>query len=132
VIITLSRWKNFKAFKDKDAIRRFLFNVADESFKAFKSGILSSKHGRIYQRQGRTHRASAPGEYPARDSGALLASLDTHVTDTQATIGTNMFYSIFLREGTSRMARRRMSDDALLAGMQRGGFGEDHFAKWKR
>lgn len=37
------------------------------------------------------------------------------------TIGTNRPYSIFLRMGTSRMARRKMSDDALKEGMRAAG-----------
>lgn len=130
MILSISGWKGLRVVKDKAVKQRFLFGVAEASRIAFIKGILSKKHGRIYKRRGGDHRASAPNEYPARDTGALLASIDTDVTAEHATIGTNMHYSIYLRMSTMKMERRKMSDDALKEGMRiapRIG----HFVKWR-
>ena len=40
------------------------------------------------------------------------------MTSNSVTIGTSMPYSGFLRRGTSKMARRKMSDNALEEGMK--------------
>jgi hypothetical protein len=72
------------------------------------------KTGRFYRlRGGKMHQASAPGEYPARRTGALSKSIRSHVGGAEATIGTTIFYGRFLRKGTSKMKRRKMSDTAL-------------------
>lgn len=105
--------------KSQDAIDNFLDAVGDESVKAFRRGIRSGKSGRVYKRRGGSHRASAPGEYPAKDTGALQASIDTARTPDSVQIGTGEFYAIFLRNGTRKMARRKMSDNALQEGSQR-------------
>ena len=67
---------------------------------------------KAYKRQkGRKiHYASADGEYPAVDSGALRQSVTTSVeyTDTgvQGEVGTNLLYGRFLETGTSKMRAR--------------------------
>lgn len=129
--IQFKSWSRFHAEKDLNAIRIFLYHVGDESFKAFQKGMRGKHSGRIYKRKGRSHRASAPGEFPAIDSGALISSMDTVVTDTKITIGTNMFYSKFLAYGTSKMSYRKMSIDAIKLGI--GAAPKmGHFARWKR
>ena len=48
--------------------------------KTIKAGIKGGpKTGRIYNFKGRKHRSSAPGEYPANRSGALLKSISFRV-----------------------------------------------------
>ncbi|UPT53287.1 virion morphogenesis family protein [Synechococcus phage Yong-L2-223] len=47
-----------------------------------------------------------------------MGSIRTRTTLTETTIGTNQFYSKFLRDGTRKMARRKMSDDALQEGTE--------------
>ena len=80
--------------------------------------MLGRHTGRIYRRKRGYHQASAPGEFPANDTGRLLASMKRSVSSDEAKIGTNMFYAKYLREGTRKMARRKMSDDAIKEGVE--------------
>lgn len=73
-------------------------------------GIVSGPHsGRIYP--GR-NQASAPGEYPANQSGQLLGSMDYTVGSHELRVGsTGAFnrgydYAVGLHEGTTKMAPR--------------------------
>lgn len=56
---------------------------------------------------------SSPGEYPANDSGALSASTSVVVSGATGTISVNTTYAGYLRDGTSRMAPRKMLFEAL-------------------
>lgn len=70
--------------------------------------------GRIYKRKGRTHHASAPGEYPVTDSGALVASIEWEMTgDREGRLFSELDYAAYLTTGTSKMAPRKMLPDAL-------------------
>ena len=72
------------------------------------------KTGRIYKslhRKGAVHQASAPGEFPAADSGRLHQSITTTVvqddnTRTAVETAANTPYAIPLELGTSKMAPR--------------------------
>jgi hypothetical protein len=63
------------------------------------------KTGRVYG----NHQASAPGQYPASDTGRLAAGVRM-VIPTEATmtgqVGTNVVYGPMLEFGTSKMAAR--------------------------
>jgi phage gpG-like protein len=86
---------------------------ADEYKKAIRS---PPKTGRIYYRKHGRHQASRPyTEYPANETGALANSVTAKSTEDTATVGTTMFYGKFLREGTRKMARRKMSDNIVKA-----------------
>ena len=103
-------WAAFEAYHDRKAIRKYLKDVADKSEETFVRRIKSGpKTGRMYG----SHQASAPGEYPANRTGTLAGSVGSRSSDTEAEVGSNAPYSGYLRDGTRRMARRRMSDDAL-------------------
>src|SRR5262245_29438183 len=115
ITISFTPWRKFHAFKDKAVIRRWLKTVADASEKAFKN------------MKGYPP-ASSPGEYPAIRTGNLRGSISTVVTDDSMTIGSNMYYSWFLRKGTTRMARRKMSDNALQEGMNASSLGR--WVRW--
>lgn len=52
------------------------------------------------------HTASAPGDPPAVDTGALRASIVSRETSNGATVSTHMEYAVYLELGTSRMAPR--------------------------
>jgi len=67
-----------------------------------KVGMASSHNGEWYG----SHQASAPGEMPAIDTGALAASIQTDVQKTKGTVYTNMEYSEFLEYGTVNMEPR--------------------------
>lgn len=75
-----------------------------------KKGIAAGgKSGRTYQRRSVTHRASAPGQYPATDTGRLLSSVDMILpspTNMEGTVGTDVKYGPMLEFGTSKMAAR--------------------------
>ncbi|QBQ72040.1 hypothetical protein Milano_017 [Agrobacterium phage Milano] len=74
----------------------------------------------------------ALAEYPARDTGDLFRSAKKRVARDEMEVGTNMFYSRFLREGTSKMARRKMSDTALEESLPELERKVGRFAYWKR
>lgn len=69
-----------------------------------------SKSGRIYQKYGprRSHRASAPGEAPATDTGRLVSSIQADMVEAerevQVSAGTE--YAKPLEYGTRHMAPR--------------------------
>ena len=63
--------------------------------------------GEVYTRGSRSHRASAPGQPPAIDTGNLINSIEVgDVTPTQATLGVGAEYAEYLEFGTSRMEAR--------------------------
>ncbi|MGL5734764.1 MAG: hypothetical protein ACRCYS_07850 [Beijerinckiaceae bacterium] len=116
-IIDIKPWSRFKALKQQAAIRRWLMSVSKSSQSVFIAGMNGRHSGRIYRRRGRIHQASAPGEFPATDSGRLLASLKGQVMTDEAKIGTSAYYAKWLRGGSRKMQRRKMSDDAMKEGI---------------
>lgn len=74
------------------------------------------KTGLIYKRKNVSHRASAPGEAPATDTGSLVSSI-THgqvdVTGFVYEVGTNSKYAKPLEFGTRKMASRPFLQPAL-------------------
>lgn len=126
-------WGKFRAVKDPDVKSRFLKNVGEASEKAFKKGNRSAKSGRIYPKPGGgRYRASAPGQYPAMPTGALDKSIKYVVSGNRMDIGTSVFYAKFLREGTRKMRRRKMSDDALKEGLASARASLKGWVEWKR
>lgn len=71
--------------------------------------------GQTYRRgHGRYHRASAPGEYPATDSGRLVNSVNYQMHGSrEGSLFSDVEYSRYLTEGTVHMAARRMLADTL-------------------
>lgn len=74
------------------------------------SGIQGGpKSGATYARGSVTHTASAPGQYPASDTGRLAASVRMEMPQAgnlTGRVGTAVFYGPMLEFGTSRMAAR--------------------------
>jgi hypothetical protein len=69
------------------------------------------KSGRLYQRGRKQHQASAPGEPPASDTGALANSIVARISKSDADYaesetGPTMAYDEALEFGASRMAAR--------------------------
>lgn len=63
------------------------------------------KSGAVYG----NHQASAPGQYPASDTGRLAGSVRVELptaADKTGRVGTAVFYGPMLEFGTSRMAAR--------------------------
>jgi hypothetical protein len=106
ITIRFDPWRPFHARKNHAEIHRWLQALATNSKNIFKSGMGSHPP------------ASSPSEYPARRTSSLHGSVDAVVEGMSMTVGSNMFYSHYLRHGTSRMARRKMSDNALREAMQ--------------
>jgi hypothetical protein len=70
--------------------------------------------GRVYSRGRRTHRASAPGEYPATDTGRLVNSVDYRmVSPTEGVLFSDIDYAEYLTKGTRHMAKRKMMREAV-------------------
>ena len=129
--LVFTPWRNLRARLDLAAIKAFLDDTARTAHTKLRSGMERSRGGRTYTHflrtnratgaifpafpRGAPHTASAAGDYPARDTGALMGSIRTGVTQWEAEIGTNRHYSLFLVHGTSRMAKRKMSKEALQA-----------------
>lgn len=104
-------WKEFWAIRDRTVDRRFLDAVAHEAEDSFRRGLAAPKSG--IHHAGLPRRSSRAGEYPANQSGALRDSISSVSSQTEATVGSNVPYAIFLRKGTSKMGARRMAPDAL-------------------
>lgn len=109
-------WRDFIAYRDRDADEDFLRMVARESKAAFIKGMKDAKSGRHYS--GKPRQSSAAGEYPAIQSGALMASIRTRVDAHSVSIRTDKFYGNYLASGTSKMAPRQMSKEALIEGLE--------------
>ena len=73
-------WRGDEVYRQiEDAARRAAFmagtEVHAEAVRLIQSG---PKSGRVYRRRGVTHRASAPGQPPASDTGSLAGSGDVN------------------------------------------------------
>ncbi len=99
-------------------VRRAALGVQSRAREA----MAEPKHGRVYRRgRGRVHRASAPGEAPAIDTGALANSIQVDVVgETEAVVYTNQKYAAPAEFGTARMAPRPFMKPAADA--ERGDF----------
>lgn len=131
--LTLSGWRPFYAFRDYGVDRAYLRRIGATAERIFRDGVASPKSGRLYARGGgRVHRASAPGEYPAKDSGNHVATISHRVYGRrEVVVGSGMFYAHFLRNGTSKMARRLMSDTALNRAIESDDVGVGRFARFR-
>lgn len=117
--IEFSPWGQFHARKKEQVIRGWLAKIGAAGTEAFRSGM------------GKYPPASAPGAWPNSRTGRLKSTINYEVGgggafEYNVTIGTDAPYSGFLRSGTSRMARRKMSDNALREGVARAG----RLGKW--
>lgn len=102
------------AQKAVEEVRRALRRGALKIENTAVDGIISPpKTGRVYQskyRKGAKHQASAPGEFPAADSGRLHQSITTAEASTGGSIrfetGSNVDYGPHLEFGTVNMEPR--------------------------
>ena len=107
-----------------DVIDGAIFDLANETRNLAVAGISGgAKTGRTYRRGNVTHIASAPGQYPASDTGRLAGSIKAIISGTTAIVGTNVAYGPMLEFGTSRMAARPWllpSFKAASIGLEKG------------
>lgn len=88
-------------------------DTANIARKSIQRGV---KTGITYQKYNprRTHRASAKGEAPATDTGALVSSITQEKTgEAEAIVGSTVEYSKFLEFGTQNMDERPFLKPAL-------------------
>lgn len=128
-------WRKFSAIRDRALTLNWLARSATTTHALFAARMQASRGGRLYTHElrtirgrvvpvgprGRPHRASAPGDFAAVDSGKLRGSIREVVTQQQFEIGTNTHYAKYLFGGTKRMKKRRMSKEALLEAKARFG-----------
>jgi HK97 gp10 family phage protein len=74
------------------------------------------KTGRTYRRRGVVHRASAPGEAPASDTGRLVNSITTSydLEQLSGTVQAGTEYAPWLEFGTAKMEPRPFMRPALM------------------
>ena len=80
--------------------------IRGEAIKSIQSG---AKSGVMYQKYNprREHRASAPGQSPASDTGNLVSKIIVKQKSADVTnVESNANYSAFLEYGTSKMEPR--------------------------
>ena len=95
-----------------EAIRQTAQLVVDHA----KASMSGPKSGQLYKRGKKMHRASAPGEAPAVDTGNLVNSFSTaRAGRLRYEIDVNAEYAPHLEFGTSRMAARPFLRPALKA-----------------
>lgn len=105
------------AKEEKKAVKRALTisaglvkNEVVSSIRNVSKGIIRDKKGRwqkaTSKRGKKQHRVSHAGEPPNTDTGRLIQSIQTEVTDATASVGTNVEYGRYLELGTSKMAAR--------------------------
>lgn len=122
VSLVLMPWGRFRADMDERVKRAWLATVAQESRKAFMSGT-----GRKFPP------ASRAGAWPKMRTGALRRSIKSEVHgDSEVIVSTSRPYSGYLRHGTSKMGRRKMSDTALEIGVEKAEGRMAHWARWQR
>jgi len=95
------------------AIDEHFLEIKKDAAEEWRKGIIElmkePKHGKVYkQAAGHRHRASAPGEPPAIDTGDLADSYEVrvHYKSGKVMIGTPLRYGFFLERGTRKMAKR--------------------------
>lgn len=104
----LSKLQQLGAAGD-EIIEETIFDVATETQALAVQGINGPpKSGRVYEKYNprRTHQASAPGQYPASDTGGLVGRVIMQPIPSGYEVGTNIKYGQWLEFGTARMAAR--------------------------
>lgn len=137
--IIFDPWPKFDVQKKPQVVKSWLTATGAAGVKKFKAGMRGSHSGVKYPNLPR--QSSAPGEYPATQSGGLIATIRSKSRLNSAkyanlqgevTIGSNQPYSAYLRQGTRKMARRKMSDDALKEGGPEAEAKIEGWVKWTR
>lgn len=90
-----------------DGLSRVVRKAAQDIVAHAQTEMAKPKSGRVYRRGRRVHVASAPGEAPAIDNGALVNSFRVmQEVPTRAIVGVTAEHGVFTEEGTSRMQPR--------------------------
>lgn len=102
-----------------DALRKYGKDAEREIGKAVDKAALTingdvkrmiqrgPKTGTIYNSRGKQHRASAPGQAPATDTGTLVSSVYyTKINPLTSEVGSRLDYAKYLEFGTMNIAPR--------------------------
>ena len=97
-----------------DAVRMTAQGIRNNAIKSIARG---TKSGDVYDKTNprRTHRASAPGEAPASDTGRLVGSIRADIAGKEANVSANTAYAEPLEFGTRNMEPRPFMVPALEA-----------------
>lgn len=87
-------------------------NVRTHAIKAIQRGPKTGKEYKKYAPK-RTHRASAPGQAPATDTGRLASSIVSDITGLTAEVSADVQYAAPLEFGTVNMEPRPFLEPAL-------------------
>lgn len=97
----------------QSAVMATVYDVATDAHQFALDGIKSGPAtGTIYRNRGKgrpDHQASAPGEYPASDTGQLMGNvkfIPPKFGETTAYVGTKIMHGRHLEFGTVNMAAR--------------------------
>lgn len=102
------KFTNMGAQFDLAIMDALTFTVHDARNKIVKAIQNGPATGRTYRLKNptRTHRASAPGEAPMTDTGALVRSIKIDTAPGMAMVGSQLAYAAYLEYGTRKMAPR--------------------------
>lgn len=109
---------NKNAFVDlEQKVLQLLEKAALTAEEEMKNSITSGpKSGVIYSRGNKVHRASAPGQSPANDTGKLASGINYNkVSDNLHEIKITTPYALPLEVGTSKLAPRPFIMPAILS-----------------
>ena len=115
MIKIIEKKKNKKVFlkidhlksNSEQAIGFALYEIGRENVIHMRVLFKQPKTGRLYTIRGQVHQASAPGEAPARVSGALSRTANYIVRGYhQVEFGDKKPYGLYLERGTRNMAAR--------------------------
>ena len=87
-------------------------NVRTHAIRAIQGGPKTGKQYRKYAPK-RTHRASAPGQAPATDTGRLASSIVADITGLTAEVSADVQYAAPLEFGAVNMEPRPFLEPAL-------------------
>ena len=105
----ISNLRRFGADADREVRRVVATTTHRVRSRAVREIQRAPATGRVYEKYtpNRTHQASAPGEPPATDTGALASSISAIFDNPkQARVGTPLTYGAHLEFGTTRMDAR--------------------------
>lgn len=108
ITVVGSRWMRDSASKVQAALAVEVGRIAKDARDFMRREMKRPKHGTKYRRKGRVHIASAPGEFPAVDTGALYKSIEFKHRKQTAEIGAlaGPRYAAYLEGGTRVMLPR--------------------------